>query len=186
MVAMYSTSEKKFLINLAKRAIENYFEKREILEVNKPKYEKLNKEKGTFVTLYKKEELRGCIGNIIPQEPIYKSVIKNAVNSAFNDPRFPQLTKDELKDIKIEISILTVPKKMNFKSKDELLKKLTRKDGVILKGNDKSATFLPQVWSHFQNKVDFLGNLCMKAYLPINAWEDLRTEIYIYKVDVIK
>jgi len=186
MAAMYSTNEKKFLLSLARRAIENYLATKEILKINKVKYEKFKEEKGTFVTLYKNKELRGCIGNIIPNGPIYKGVIRNAVNSAFNDARFPPLIKEELKDIKIEISILTLPEKIDFDSKEKLLEKLTKKDGVILKNGSKSATFLPQVWSHFSNKVDFLKNLCMKAYLPINAWEDLRTEIYIYKIDIIK
>ena len=88
---------------------------------------------------------------------------------------------EELKDIKIEISILTLPKKVQYNGGDDLLAKLNpNKDGVIIKKGFYSATFLPQVWEQLPKREDFLSHLCAKAGLEPNQWQkgDLDVEVY--------
>jgi len=112
--------------------------------------------------------LRGCIGDIFPQRPLYKSVIINAINAGVNDRRFPPVTKEECNDITIEISALTVPEPIS--SPDEIRIGI---DGVVLNKDGKSAVFLPHVapeqgWDVNQ----MLTRLSLKAQLPADAWKE--------------
>ena len=138
---------------------------------------------GTFVTLTKNKQLRGCIGNLLPSEPIPEGVRNNAINAAFNDHRFSPLTKEELDEIEIEISILTKPEPLSFSGAKDLLSKIRPNvDGVILKKAYRSATFLPQVWEQLPDKKSFLSHLSQKAGLPKDAWKDPDIEVMTYQV----
>jgi AmmeMemoRadiSam system protein B/AmmeMemoRadiSam system protein A len=124
--------------------------------------------RAAFVTLKKNSELRGCIGDVLPRRPLYKSVIMNAINASFNDTRFPQLREEECNDITIEISALTVPEPIA--SPDEIRIGI---DGVVLSKDGYSALYLPQVapelgWDIAQT----LTHLSMKAQLPPDAWKE--------------
>ncbi|MCX8178231.1 MAG: AmmeMemoRadiSam system protein A [Candidatus Aenigmarchaeota archaeon] len=178
----YTNQDKKFLLNLARKSIEYFLEKRELLNIENVN-EKLKQKKGVFVTLEKNGMLRGCIGTIQPIDPLYIAVIKNAVSAAFYDPRFHPVDYDEMNDIEIEISILTEPKKIIYKNVDELLKKIKiGKDGLIIKSGFKSATFLPQVWEKIPDKKLFLSELCLKASLPADEWKKSKLEVFKYNV----
>ncbi len=147
------------------------------------KEEILNKKAGVFVTLLKNGELRGCIGTIMPEKSIIEGVKENAINAAFNDPRFPPLSKKELKDIKIEVSVLTPPKKLDYQGPEDLLKKIRPNvDGLIIQKGFSKATFLPQVWEKLPNPEDFLTHLCFKAGLPGSIWKTEPLEVYTYEV----
>ena len=116
----------------------------------------------------KDSQLRGCIGDIFPQRPLYKSVIINAINAGINDRRFPRVTIAECNDITIEISALTAPKPIA--SPDDIRIGI---DGVVLNKNGHSAVFLPQVapeqgWDVNQ----MLTRLSLKAGLPADAWKE--------------
>ncbi len=175
-----------FLINLAKKTILK--ELGESVEENSlddeiAKDEILNKKAGVFVTLLKNGELRGCIGTIVSDKSIIEGVKENAINAAFNDPRFPPLSKEELKDLKIEVSILTPPKKVNYRDPKDLLNKIRPNiDGVIIQKGFSKATFLPQVWEKLPDPEDFLTHLCLKAGLPGNIWKIEPLEVYTYEV----
>jgi AmmeMemoRadiSam system protein B/AmmeMemoRadiSam system protein A len=124
--------------------------------------------RAAFVTLKKNSQLRGCIGDIFPQRPLYKSVILHAIHACFNDRRFPQVSQDECEDITIEISALTVPEPVA--SPDEIRIGI---DGVVLNKDGHSAVFLPQVapeqgWDVSQT----LTRLSAKAQLPPDAWKE--------------
>ena len=139
--------------------------------------------RGTFVTLNIDGGLRGCIGNISDSDSVKDGVRKNAANAAFHDPRFPALSKAELKKIEIEISILSEPKPIEYKDGTDLIKKLkVNVDGVILRKGMAGATFLPQVWKQLPKPEDFLTHLCMKAGLPGDAWENSGLEVLTYQV----
>lgn len=139
--------------------------------------------RGTFVTLTKNSQLRGCIGNLVPEKTIVQGVKENAVNAAFNDPRFPALSKEELDKISIEVSLLTEPQPLEYKDADDLLSKLRPNvDGVIIRRGMHSATFLPQVWEQLGDKEMFLSHLCMKAGLPENEWRKGNLEVLTYQV----
>jgi len=180
----YTDMEKQYLINLARATLYCYLNDKSIPLVNSSLLpQKLKEKRGCFVTLNKKGKgLRGCIGYILPVENLYEGVINRAVAAAVQDPRFPPVTYDELKDIKIEISILTVPKELKFNSADELLAQLKPlRDGVVLKTPYGSSTYLPQVWQQLPDKEMFLSSLCAKHGAPYNAWRnvaDISVSIY--------
>lgn len=124
--------------------------------------------------------LRGCIGNIVGAKPLWQTVRDMAVESSSRDPRFPRVTKDELRDIKIEISVLTPPQKVT--ADDVVL----GRDGVIIRRGARQGVYLPQVadetgWS----KEEFMGSLCKhKAGLSEEAWREDDTDILTFQADV--
>jgi len=164
------------LLKLAREVITAKFEKKDYhLEFI---HSQMKEKRGVFVTLTKKGELRGCIGFIQPIKSVYDSVKENALNAAFHDPRFKPLQKEELKEIKIEISVLTLPTKVEFKEPKELLQKLTSHPGVILEKSGHQATFLPQVWQELPDPSEFLEHLSWKAGLTTEAWKSAHISIY--------
>ena len=138
--------------------------------------------RGTFVTLTKNNQLRGCIGNLLPDKSLKEGIKDNAINAAFNDPRFPALSKDELDQIEIEVSLLSEPQSIEYKDADDLLAKLRpHVDGVILRKGMYSSTFLPQVWEQLPEKELFLSHLCLKAGLPGDEWKKGDLEVLTYQ-----
>lgn len=124
--------------------------------------------RGVFVTLKKHGTLRGCIGRMVPDNPLRELVAVVALQSALEDPRFRPVTAGELKDLEIEISVLTpmapVP------GADHIV---TGRDGVLIRKGGRSAVFLPQVapeqgWS----RDEMLDHLCLKAGLPAKSWKE--------------
>lgn len=143
----------------------------------------LKEKKGTFVTLTIEGRLRGCIGHILPTEPLVEGVVENAINAAFRDPRFPPLSKEEFERIRIEVSVLTTPKKLAYKDYKDLLKALRpNMDGVIIRKGINQATFLPQVWEQLPSKEEFLTHLCIKAGLSPEEWKKGTLEVETYQV----
>ena len=175
-----------YLLAVARNAIAGELGQEE-LEVKRPEAEVLGEKRGVFVTLESDGRLRGCIGNIMPVYPLEEAVRKNAVSAAFGDPRFEPLSAEEFSDIEIEISVLTVPEKLEYKDADDLLEKLTvGEDGVVLRKGYYEATYLPQVWDEIKEKETFLGSLCMKAGMPVDEWKKGELEILTYRVELLK
>jgi AmmeMemoRadiSam system protein A len=138
---------------------------------------------GTFVTLKIRGKLRGCIGNLTSTDSILDGVKRNAVNAAFHDPRFSSLSVAELDRTDIEVSILTKPLPLVYQNPQDLIQKLrVNVDGVIIRKDHASATFLPQVWEQLPRPENFLNHLCMKAGLPADAWKHSELEILTYQV----
>jgi AmmeMemoRadiSam system protein A len=130
--------------------------------------EALKVPRAAFVTLKRHGDLRGCIGDLLPRQPLFQSVIANAVNAAFEDPRFRPVTASECSDLTIEISALTIPRPVA--SVDQIRLGI---DGIILRKGGQSAVFLPQVapeqgWDIQQT----LTQLSRKAGLPGDAWKE--------------
>lgn len=178
---MVTKKEQQFLLQLARNAIAHRSESLSPLPNGISPH--LKERHGVFVTLTIHHELRGCIGHLLPTGMVYKSVIDNAVNAAYHDPRFLPVAKEEVEQLEIEISLLTDPVRLDYIDASHLLKKLDTKEGLILKKGMKTATFLPQVWEQIPDKKEFLSELCMKAYLDENAWQDSDVEVYAYKVE---
>jgi len=138
---------------------------------------------GTFVTLKINERLRGCIGNLASDTPLASGVRRNVINAAFHDPRFSPLNTSELDRVEIEISILSEPQPLKCRDGDDLINKLRPHiDGVIIRKDHSSATFLPQVWEQLPQPQDFLAHLCMKAGLQADSWQNPELEVSIYQV----
>lgn len=169
---------------LAKLAIEVEFKQnKDILEKIFQLKKELNKLKaGVFVTLKHKENLRGCIGFTTPN-PLGEAIYKAAKLSAFADPRFMPLTQDELKDISIEITILSSPKEIKTKNIKKLIKEIKiGKHGLIISNGKNIGLLLPQVALEYNFDVlTFIEQTCLKAGLPRNAWLDKNTKIFKFK-----
>jgi AmmeMemoRadiSam system protein A len=181
--------ERAFLLDLARQTLFWHLRDGSKPEVDESAIPKgIKKILACFVTIEKRNYgLRGCIGLFDPVSPLYENVISRAIAAATKDPRFPPVTLTELKDIQIEISVLTRPKPLPFSSPEDLLKKLQpNKDGVILKTSYGSSTFLPQVWEQLPKKERFLAHLCQKHGAPANTWKKdwKNTEVEIYNAYV--
>ncbi|MEE4263448.1 MAG: AmmeMemoRadiSam system protein B [Desulfobacteraceae bacterium] len=147
------------------------------------KDEKFKSHCGTFVTLKIRGQLRGCIGNLSSTETVWDGVKRNAINAAFHDPRFSPITAKEFDQIKIEVSVLTEPRPLEYLNGKDLTQKLrVNVDGLIIRKGHASATFLPQVWEQLPRPEEFLSHLCMKAGLPSDAWKDPELEVLTYQV----
>jgi len=138
----------------------------------------------TFVTLKKDGELRGCIGSLKAYQSLFSDLSSNAVSAAFRDPRFPTLTREEFKNIRIEISVLTEPEEISFSSESDALSQLRPGiDGVIFECGNFRSTFLPQVWEQLTSPELFMAHLKQKAGLAPDFWSD---EVQISRYGVEK
>jgi len=171
--------EKKTLHQIAKTVIENKAKGEPVPEfkVDAPI---LKENRGAFVTIQKKGQLRGCIGYIEGRGPLYQTVEEMAEAAAFRDPRFTPVTEKELADLNIEISVLTPLKKITDVNEIEV-----GKHGIYIKKGWNSGLLLPQVATEYGwDRQTFLEHTCLKAGLPTNAWKDKNTEIYIFSADI--
>jgi len=176
----------EILLKLARKTIADslHIETHESDDLNSSLSEGVfNEHRGTFVTLTIDSLLRGCIGNLSADKSIIEGVKDNAINAAFHDPRFPPLSKNELNNVDIEISLLSEPEKLTYQDSEDLLEKLRPGiDGVIIRKGPYSSTFLPQVWDQLPNKQSFLEHLCQKAGLPSDEWRRPELEVMVYQV----
>ena len=175
-------ADKKQLLTLARESIVHFLRKQRVpqaSELNVTISDTMRDPRAAFVTLKKDSRLRGCIGDIFPRQPLYKSVISNAINAAVNDRRFPPVTKAELNDITVEISALTAPEPVA--SPDEIRIGI---DGVVLNKDGQSAVYLPQVASEQGWNVNqMLTQLSLKARLGADAWKE-GANFLVFQADV--
>ena len=183
-----NTEEKRFLLNVARQTLNHYLKGDPIPKISVESLSPALKEaRGCFVTLEQGGNLRGCIGHIQPIKSLCDCVVENAINAASKDPRFPEVDLNELNSISIEISALTVPKKLDIEKRETLFQLLVPgRDGVILRQGWYQATFLPQVWRHFSDEESFLNALCEKGGMPRGCWKDDETEVFTYQAEVFK
>jgi len=162
-------SERRFLLGLARRAVEAA-----VRHEPRPRVDAddltpaLKRPADTFVTLYEHGDLRGCIGSRTGSQPLYEAVIENAGASATRDPRFPAVLPSELRDLVISISVLTPPRALSVSGPDDLRDRLQPfVHGVTIQSGTLRALYLPQVWDHFAGDADivasFLTSLSRKA-----------------------
>jgi len=180
--------DKKILLKIARASILEEFEGKKLINRDEliKEYPFLAEERATFVTLKIDGNLRGCIGSILPRMALIDDVIYNAKQAAFNDPRFPPLTPEEYKKIHIEVSILTIPEKLEYEDEKDLKRKIVpKRDGVILSLADKQATFLPSVWNELPLFEIFFGHLCMKAGMNGDCLK-YHPLIYTYQAEIIE
>ncbi len=179
-----SAEEKQWLSTLAHDAIRAAIQGRPPPEVPAASLTaNLTQPAATFVTLSLAGQLRGCVGNLIARDPLYESVMTNAVSAALRDNRFPPVTLQEAGELKIHISILSALVPIGFRSLDELLDQITPgSDGVVLRQGGRTSTYLPQVWKSLPDKAGFLDSLCRKAGLEPSAWKEADAELLIYRV----
>ena len=169
------------LLQIAKISVESYVRNGKTLD-SKIDDSRLNWQEGAFVTIHKNDELRGCIGQIIPSgEPLWQVVRDMAVAACSEDYRFLPVSEDELDQLDYEISVLSAPESIDDWQKIEL-----GKHGVIIKQGRHTGVFLPQVaeetgWS----KEEFLNQLCtQKAGLPASCYKDRDVVLLVFTAQV--
>nr|HPM84255.1 AmmeMemoRadiSam system protein A [Candidatus Anammoximicrobium sp.] len=180
--------DQKFLLDLARKSLNKAVRDQEQLEVPAAEVPDRLRERGAcFVTLTKKEDLRGCIGHIFACRPLYQSVLENAKHAALEDRRFSPVEAKELDQIAVEVSVLTTPRRVEYKSPDELIAKLRPGvDGVVFGLRGERSTYLPQVWEQLPDKEQFLRQLVLKAGLRASAWKDPEAAFLTYQVQAFK
>ena len=185
---MLTNEDGEYLIKIAKLAIENYLENEEKLDVPEDCPDYLKENLGVFVTLNENNELRGCIGYPEPVASLINATIDVAISAAVNDPRFPSLTKDELNDISVEVTVLTKPEIIKVNTPQDYLKEITiGEDGLIVENGFNRGLLLPQVATeHNMDEETFLANTCMKAGLSPQSWLENNTEIYKFQGQIFK
>jgi len=173
-------TQKKRLLEIARQTVEAYVQKGETLEFKEGDPRLLEME-GAFVTIHRQGLLRGCIGHIIGDKPLHITVRDMAIAAATQDPRFKPMTKEELQDFDVEVSVLSKPKQVTDPNEIQM-----GVHGVIVSRGLHQGIFLPQVatetgWS----REEFLSQLCsQKADLPKDAWKDPQTRLDIFTADV--
>ncbi len=158
--------EKGKLLGIARKTINEYVRNKRIPDF-KIEDETLKTNCGAFVTLKREETLRGCIGHIIGDKPLFLIIRDMAIAAATQDYRFPPVTPSEIDNLEIEISVLTPMQKV-----DNVNDIKVGRDGLMIKRGYMSGLLLPQVpveqgW----DKATFLEHLCYKASLPADAWK---------------
>ena len=172
--------EKKYLLKTARQAIANSFTKQAKPEVNYELYPSLKEECGAFVTLTINGDLRGCIGYIESDLPLYDTIYNAAQHAAFRDPRFPQLSQKELDKIEIEISVLTPPEPIE-RYEDIII----GKHGLIVEENGRRGLLLPQVATeHNFTREDFLTAICQKAGLNPYLWQKKQIKLDVFTAEI--
>ena len=174
----------EFVINTCKKSILAGFNK------ESPQCEKtpavFNQTGACFVTLEKHGNLRGCIGSIIAYRSLMNDLIKNAQNSAFSDPRFQPLRKEEFEELSIDVSLLSDPEEMHFEGEADLLAQIRPfVDGIIIKERGYQAVYLPSVWEQLPDKTLFLNSLKVKAGLSEKYFSQT-FEAYRFTTEYIK
>ncbi|MFH0896774.1 MAG: TIGR00296 family protein [Candidatus Bathyarchaeota archaeon] len=176
--------EGKFLAKIARRAIATYLEKGRKITAPHETPAKLREKCGVFVTLNKivggKEELRGCIGFPLPEIPLIDATIDAAISAAVNDSRFPRVTSQELKDVVLEVSVLTPPVLIEVNDPKSYIEEVkVGQDGLIVERGWFKGLLLPQVPTEWKwDAEEFLANCCMKAGLTPDTWLIKGTKIY--------
>jgi hypothetical protein len=171
--------ERHFLLELAKKTIEAELTG---IPLNLPIVSEPNLQRhlGVFVTLHKHGNLRGCIGTFVSDKPLYEQVMDMAISSAFHDPRFRPLTAHELKDIKIEISVLSPLRPID--SINEITPGI---HGIYIINGPYRGVLLPQVATEYGwDRLTFLDQTCLKAGLSPGCWKDPATTIYIFSAEI--
>lgn len=176
---LLSEESQILLLKIARSSIESHLSGEPM-----PRYEitdpKLLERRGAFVTLHKNGNLRGCIGYIFPVKPLYQTVQEMAVAAAVDDPRFPPVRLEEMREIDIEISALTPLRRVR-----DITQIKVGTHGIYIKRGMNSGLLLPQVAVEYGwDREEFLAYTCQKAWLPPDAWKDEMTEIYIFSAQV--
>ena len=175
-----SNADKKILKEIALQSIKDSLDGKPITQptLSSP-LSALNSKCGAFVSLHKHGRLRGCIGHFGEDYPLHELVAEMARAAAFEDPRFMPVTKDELDDIDIEISVLTPMRRIKSLDEFEL-----HRHGIYIKKGHRSGTFLPQVADEVNwTKEEFVGHCSQdKAGLGWDGWRD--AELYVYEAIV--
>lgn len=172
--------EKQYLKNLVFASIRQNLHPEENIALAEPPTDKLKERLGAFVTLKVGGRLRGCIGHLVGDKPLHETVAQMAKSAAFQDPRFPPLSRGEYDKIEVEISILSPIEKCPDPERIEV-----GRHGLVISKGHYQGLLLPQVpveWGW--DRETFLRHTAMKAGLPGESWKDPDTQMYWFEAEV--
>ena len=181
-----SYEEGVFLVRLARRAVEYYFEHGRVMPVPEDTPPRLLRKGAAFVTIetfhsYEHRELRGCIGYVEPVKPLAEAVIDVALQAAFQDPRFPPLRPEELPRVTFEVSVLGPLEKLPDDPLERLHSFEIGRHGLVARRGFMQGLLLPQVpVEYLWDEETFLAETCVKAGMEPGCWLDPETEFYRY------
>jgi AmmeMemoRadiSam system protein A len=159
----FSSEERLVLLRVAHDAILSQLEQREI-SLDPPSAH-LAQPRGVFTSIYLRGDLRGCVGYVLPVGSVYRAVAETARAAAFEDARFPPVTREEAPDLQIQLSILSPPHPISAEAVE------VGRHGLLVTLDGHRGLLLPQVaverdW----DRTTFLEQTCRKAGLPLDAW----------------
>lgn len=179
----------KLLIEIARKSISSNLDGNGdiFLAVDDSLKKKFSENGAGFVTLNIGGELRGCIGYTEALFPLWETIAKAAQSAAFQDPRFPPLSKEEFEKIKIEISVLTKPEEIKGKKEDFPKKIKIGKHGLIVESDKRAGLLLPQVFTEYNvDSEKALEMTCQKAGLPNSAWKEPGCKVYSFSAQIFE
>ena len=183
-----SNYDGEILVRTARAAVTEYLKTEKKIILQEEFKSKFSYDSGVFVTLNKKENLRGCIGFPTPVKKLYQSLVDAAIASATEDPRFSPVQYEELNEISFEVTVLTPPEEVKVTNHHEYLNKIkVGRDGLIVKWEFGSGLLLPQVPVEYGwNEEEFLNHTCEKADAPPYCWKNKSTVILRFEGIVFK
>jgi len=172
----FTPEERVILLKLAHASIEAALEKREIsLDPPSPH---LAEPRGAFTTIYFREQLHGCVGFVLPVASLYRTVAETARAAAFEDTRFLPVTREEVPELEVSLSILSGLEPIRAEDVE------IGRHGLVISRQGRRGLLLPQVpVEHGWNQATFLEQPCRKAGLPPDAWQQGATlEVFTAEV----
>jgi AmmeMemoRadiSam system protein A len=161
-------SERQLLLQVARNAVHSYLSDETPRIPEAPRGGPLTEARGIFVSIHKNGELRGCIGNVHPASPLYRSAAECAIAAAVGDPRFMPLMRAELGAVEFEISVLSPMQRI-----DDVQKIEVGRHGLLISKKASRGLLLPQVASTYGwNRERFLQETCKKAGLGPDDWRE--------------
>jgi MEMO1 family protein len=172
--------EKQELMNIARKSVETAVAEHKLYECSPAGLAALERDRGAFVTLRKKGELRGCIGYIAPRKPLCMTVRDVAALAALRDTRFTPVAAAELRDLEYEVSVLSPLRRVTDWKQIRV-----GHDGLLVRKGEYEGLLLPQVASEEHwNRETFLNETCVKAGLAPRCWQDEDTDVFSFTADV--
>ena len=185
---MISDRAGEYLVNLSKETIKYFLETSKHMVKPTDYPIELDEPLGVFVTLNKKNNLRGCIGYAEPVKPAIDATMEVALSAAFNDPRFPQVSEKEFEDLDFEVTVLTKPEIIEVAHYKQYFDEIEiGRDGLIIQKGYARGLLLPQVATENAFTIeDFLEHTCMKAGISADSWMDESCDVYKFQGQIFK
>jgi AmmeMemoRadiSam system protein A len=175
-----SAEARRQLLALARGTLVAHFRGEPPPRLASDRAETFGQSRALFVTLRRAGQLRGCIGTLAPEGDLARMVPRFALRAAFEDPRFPGLTAEELTGCTIEISVLTPPRAVE-RPEDVVV----GRDGLIIELGARRGLLLPQVATEWGfDRVTFLAEVSRKAGLPPDAWQLPAARLWSFQAEV--
>jgi len=178
-MSKFSNKEQKYLLQIARQAIVSKIANKDI-SLEEFESELFEMKCGAFVTITNNNKLRGCVGLLTSDFTLPETIANMAEKAATLDRRFAPIDFEELKDINLEISVLSP-----FKTVSNIKNIEVGIHGIYISSGHRNGLLLPQVAvANKWDKQEFLEHTCIKAGLSTQAWKDNETTIQIFTAEL--